>query len=113
MGIKVISVETNQCVRILDKQENTRVIHLALFQGIAKEHRAATTIEMKVSENPVLQNVRVDPTIVCMSFKKIGFSICLPDENWKIQSVDSDRDVFNEKLSKEEVMAATQAEEPR
>lgn len=63
----------SRCVRILGKQENIRVMQLALFQGIAKKHRAATTIEMKASENPVLQNVQADPTIVCTSFKKNRF----------------------------------------
>lgn len=60
-------------MRILGKQENIRVMQLALFQGIAKKHRAATTIEMKASENPVLQNIQADPTIVCTSFKKNRF----------------------------------------
>lgn len=63
----------SRCVRILGKQENIRVMQLALFQGIAKKHRAATTIEMKASENPVLQNIQADPTIVCTSFKKNRF----------------------------------------
>lgn len=60
-------------MRILGKQENIRVMQLALFQGIAKKHRAAATIEMKASENPVLQNIQADPTIVCTSFKKNRF----------------------------------------
>ncbi|KAF3821713.1 hypothetical protein GH733_009755 [Mirounga leonina] len=101
LGIKVINVETNRCVRILGKQENIRVMQLALFQGIAKKHRAATTIEMKASENPVLQNIQADPTI---------FTKREPEDT---KSADSDRDVFNEKPSKEEVMAATQAEGPK
>lgn len=60
-------------------------MQLALFQGIAKKHRAATTIEMKASENPVLQNVQADPTIVCTSFKKNRFyMVCdiLSDGNY-------------------------------
>jgi hypothetical protein len=66
-------------VRILGKQENIRVMQLALFQGIAKKHRAAATIEMKASENPVLQNIQADPTIVCTSFKKNRFyMVCDP-----------------------------------
>ena len=60
-------------MRILGKQENIRAMQLALFQGIAKKHRAAATIEMKASENPVLQNIQADPTIVCTSFKKNRF----------------------------------------
>ncbi|GAB5566912.1 peptidylprolyl isomerase domain and WD repeat-containing protein 1 isoform X2 [Prionailurus iriomotensis] len=114
LGIKVINVETNRCVRILGKQENIRVMQLALFQGIAKKHRAATTIEMKASENPVLQNIQADPTIVCTSFKKNRFYMEFTKrEPEDTKSADSDRDVFNEKPSKEEVMAATQAEGPK
>nr|XP_017200238.2 peptidylprolyl isomerase domain and WD repeat-containing protein 1 isoform X2 [Oryctolagus cuniculus] len=113
LGIKVINVETNRCVRILGKQENIRVMQLALFQGIAKKHRAAATIEMKASENPVLQNIQADPTIVCTSFKKNRFYMFTKREPEDTKSADSDRDVFNEKPSKEEVMAATQAEGPK
>nr|XP_005301043.1 peptidylprolyl isomerase domain and WD repeat-containing protein 1 isoform X2 [Chrysemys picta bellii] len=113
LGVKVINVETNRCVRILGKQENIRVMQLALFQGVAKKHRAATTIEMKASENPVLQNIQADPTIVCTSFKKNRFYMFTKREPEDTKSADSDRDVFNEKPSKEEVMAATQAEGPK
>ncbi|NXX98471.1 PPWD1 protein, partial [Centropus bengalensis] len=73
LGIKVINVETNRCIRILGKQENIRVMQLALFQGVAKKHRAAITIEMKASENPVLQNIQPDPTVICTAFKKNRF----------------------------------------
>lgn len=62
-----------RCIRILGKQENIRVMQLALFQGVAKKHRAAITIEMKASENPVLQNIQADPTIICTAFKKNRF----------------------------------------
>uniref|UniRef100_A0A7M4FIJ0 peptidylprolyl isomerase n=1 Tax=Crocodylus porosus TaxID=8502 RepID=A0A7M4FIJ0_CROPO len=145
LGIKVINVETNRCIRILGKQENIRVMQLALFQGVAKKHRAAVTIEMKASENPVLQNIQADPTIVCTAFKKNRFYMCFyhgilagckgmatdcldvqitvlgidtytsftKREPEDTKSADSDRDVFNEKPSKEEVMAATQAEGPK
>lgn len=62
-----------RCIRILGKQENIRVMQLALFQGVAKKHRAAITIEMKASENPVLQNIQADPTVICTAFKKNRF----------------------------------------
>lgn len=75
----------SRCVRILGKQENIRVMQLALFQGIAKKHRAATTIEMKASENPVLQNIQADPTIVCTSFKKNRFyMVCGSTKRWTL-----------------------------
>ncbi|MEE6458392.1 hypothetical protein FKM82_000276 [Ascaphus truei] len=113
LGIKVINVETNRCVRILGKLENIRVVQLALFQGVAKKHRSATTVEMKASDNPVLNSILPDPIIVCTAFKKNRFYMFTKREPEDTKSAESDRDVFNEKPSKEEVMAATQAEGPK
>ncbi|KAJ8261196.1 hypothetical protein COCON_G00169190 [Conger conger] len=113
LGIKVINVETNRCVRILGKQENIRVVQLSLFQGIAKAAQAATTIEMKASDNPALQSSEPDPVIFCTAFKKNRFYLFTRREPEDTKSADSDRDIFNEKPSKEEVMAATQAEGPK
>merc|ERR1712142_298601 len=61
LGIKVINLETNRCVRILGKLENVRFVKLCLFQGIAKTHNIAPTIEMKASDNPALQSSEPDP----------------------------------------------------
>lgn len=126
-------------MRILGKQENIRVVQLSLFQGVAKALQAAPTIEMKASDNPALQNHDPDPIIFCTAFKKnrfymverrsiskmfvvysppfcskpkfaFQFSKREPEDT---KSADSDRDIFNEKPSKEEVMAATQAEGPK
>ncbi|XP_062870675.1 peptidylprolyl isomerase domain and WD repeat-containing protein 1 [Trichomycterus rosablanca] len=113
LGIKAINVETNRCVRIFGKQENIRVVQLSLFQGIAKTLKAAPTIEMKVSDNPALESSDPDPTIFCTAFKKNRFYMFTKREPEDTKSADSDRDVFNEKPSKEEVMAATQAEGPK
>ncbi|KAF5881916.1 peptidylprolyl isomerase domain and WD repeat-containing protein 1 [Clarias magur] len=113
LGIKVINVETNRCVRILGKQENIRVVQLSLFQGVAKTLKAAPTIEMKASDNPALQSTDPDPTIFCTAFKKNRFYMFTKREPEDTKSAESDRDVFNEKPSKEEVMAATQAEGPK
>ncbi|XP_048875534.1 peptidylprolyl isomerase domain and WD repeat-containing protein 1 [Brienomyrus brachyistius] len=113
LGIKVINVETNRCVRILGKQENIRVVQLSLFQGIAKVTKTAPTIEMKASDNPALQCSEPDPTIFCTAFKKNRFYLFTKREPEDTKSADSDRDIFNEKPSKEEVMAATQAEGPK
>lgn len=48
-------------------------MQLALFQGVAKKHRAAVTVEMKASDNPVLQNIQADPTLISTAFKKNRF----------------------------------------
>ncbi|KAJ3605830.1 hypothetical protein NHX12_027874 [Muraenolepis orangiensis] len=113
LGIKVINVETNRCVRILGKLENIRVVQLGLFQGIAKTSNVAPTVEMTASDNPALQNKEADPTIFCTAFKKNRFYMFSKREPVDTKSAESDRDVFNEKPSKEEVMAATQAEGPK
>lgn len=113
LGIKVINVETNRCVRILGKLENIRVVKLSLFQGVAKACNTAPTIEMKASDNPALQSTMPDPTIFCTAFKKNRFYMFSKREPEDTKSAESDRDVFNEKPSKEEVMAATQAEGPK
>lgn len=113
LGIKVINVETNRCVRILGKLENIRVVQLSLFQGVAKSMKVAPTVEMKASDNPALQSIEADPTIFCTAFKKNRFYLFSKREPEDTKSADSDRDIFNEKPSKDEVMAATQAEGPK
>lgn len=126
-------------MRILGKLENIRVVQLSLFQGVAKTMQVAPTVEMKASDNPALRSVEPDPTIFCTAFKKNRFymvrkqnltftslwfmfyrgqSVCFYSKFTKreaedTKSADSDRDIFNEKPSKEEVMAATQAEGPK
>lgn len=64
------------------------MVQLGLFQGIAKVHHAAPTIEMKASDNPALQRAEPDPTIFCTAFKKnrfymvgtAGLSLCGTDK---------------------------------
>ncbi|RXM96902.1 Peptidylprolyl isomerase domain and WD repeat-containing protein 1 [Acipenser ruthenus] len=109
----ITHIACTKCVRILGKQENIRVVQLGLFQGIAKVHHAAPTIEMKASDNPALQRAEPDPTIFCTAFKKNRFYMFTKREPEDTKSAESDRDIFNEKPSKEEVMAATQAEGPK
>lgn len=128
-------------MRILGKLENIRVVQLSLFQGVAKAMQVAPTVEMKASDNPALENVEPDPTIFCTAFKKNRFYMVRSHDAQRegdkaaaflrllihlfssfkfskrepedTKSADSDRDIFNEKPSKEEVMAATQAEGPK
>ncbi len=84
---------------------------------------------MEISDNPNLRKDTSDPTLFCTAYKKNRFYMFTrrePDETNKRYDVtailfiatplychapfsgDSDRDVFNEKPSKEEVMGATQ-----
>lgn len=44
-----------------------------MFQGVALAMKVAPTVEMKASDNPALDNVEPDPTILCTAFKKNRF----------------------------------------
>ncbi len=86
---------------------------------------------MKASSNPNLQLVKHDPTIFCTAYKKNRFFLFTkrePEETKKsvrfiqlkniflfvnsiqnaFDSADNERDVFNEKPTKEEIVAATE-----
>ncbi|BFY99385.1 hypothetical protein BsWGS_02425 [Bradybaena similaris] len=107
MGIKVINLHTNKCQRWLGKTENIRFLHLGLFQGAGKAKQPMDA-EMTASDNPILQNVFVDPILVCTAFKKSRFYLFSRREPDESRSFENERDVFNEKPSKEEIVAATQ-----
>jgi len=106
IGIKIINTYTNKCVRILGKNENVRFLRIALYQGAPKKSKAPLTFEMKASDNPSLDNnVNSDPTLVCSGYKKNRFYMFTRRD---IDHDLGDRDVFNEKPSREEIVAATQ-----
>lgn len=109
LGIKVINTYTNQCVRVIGKNENIRPLKLALYQGIPNKTKAAVTIEMEASDNPALDNISIDPTLFCTAFKKNRFYLFSTREPEDTKSIDAERDVFNEKPSKEDIIAATES----
>ncbi|XP_071811044.1 peptidylprolyl isomerase domain and WD repeat-containing protein 1-like isoform X2 [Apostichopus japonicus] len=108
LGIKVLNLHTNKCNRLIGKPENVRFLNLSLFQGKLNKKSAALTLEMHASDNPSLQSIDTDPTLICSAFKKNRFYMFTRREPDDVKSADADRDVFNEKPSKEEQMAATQ-----
>lgn len=108
LGVKVVNLKTNRCVRVLGKPENARFLHLALFQGTANKPKAAITAAMEASDNPILKNILFDPTLFCTAFKKNRFFMFTSREPADTKGGDNDRDVFNEKPSKEELVSATQ-----
>ncbi|XP_055594558.1 peptidylprolyl isomerase domain and WD repeat-containing protein 1 [Uranotaenia lowii] len=108
LGIKLVNIETNKCAKIIGKNDNLRPIHLALFQGRVKNSKAALTLEHEASDNPTLQSAVNDPTLFCTAYKKQRFYLYsrrLPSD---LQDVD--RDVFNEKPSKEDIISVTEGQ---
>ncbi|KAI8419749.1 hypothetical protein MSG28_008425 [Choristoneura fumiferana] len=131
LGVKIVNLVTNRCASMLGKPENLRPLHLALFQPHGQKHpvystfdspaeafsqgrtnqsKVATTLEMEGSENPTLLSIKTDPTLFCTAYKKnrfYMFSRRSPDD---IKSPDADRDIFNEKPSKEDIISATEGQ---
>lgn len=70
LGVKIINIVTNRCVKILGKSENLRPLKVALLQGSGKKNKAAVTVELEASENPTLEAIKSDPTLFCTAFKK-------------------------------------------
>jgi peptidylprolyl isomerase domain and WD repeat-containing protein 1 len=108
LGIKLVNIETNKCKQIIGKNDNLRPLHLALFQGRVKPLKAAVTLEQEASENPALLAAVNDPTLFCTAYKKQRFYIYsrrLPSD---LQDID--RDVFNEKPSKEDIISVTEGQ---
>lgn len=69
IGVKMVNIETNRCVKILGKGDNLRPLHVALFQGRARRSKAAITLEQEASNNPTLQSHSSDPTMFCTAYK--------------------------------------------
>ena len=57
LGIRVISLRTGACVKIIGLTESMRYLSIALFQGSLTEDKrnAALTLEMKGASNPALE----------------------------------------------------------
>lgn len=77
-----------------------------MISGSAKKNKAAVTLEIEASNNPTLEAIQPDPTLVCTAYKKSRFYLFSRREPDEIQG-DQDRDIFNEKPSKEDTFAAT------
>jgi len=112
LGIKVINLVTNQCVRILGKVENTeRFLRIALYQGIAgRKGKAAKITPELLDKMP-----QPDPTLICSAFKRQRIYLFSRREPAELEeggdAAAGGRDVFNEKPSLEDIMAA-EAETP-
>lgn len=109
LGVKIVNIFSNRLVKIIGKSENLRIMRIALFQGSVMKSKAVVTIEMKASENPILENIQLDPTLFCTAYKKNRFYLFSRREPDDTKSAETDRDVFNEKPSKEDIISATEA----
>lgn len=111
LGVKIYNWKTNRYVTTLGKGEtNFRPLCISLFQGIVYQKTVrkfnADSIESGVS----------DPTLFCTNYKKNRF-YCFSNRYFEEDTTDEsgeiikDRDIYNEKPTREEVMAAVEIEQ--
>eukprot|EP00056_Hartaetosiga_gracilis_P004445 m.75093 g.75093 ORF g.75093 m.75093 type:complete len:644 (-) comp11832_c0_seq9:112-2043(-) len=113
IGIKIINVVTNKCVRVLGKNESVRFLTVNVYQGKPKNAGQATrTIDMEIADNPTLQSVESDPLFICTSLNKSRFYVFSQREP-ELEGGEVGRDKFNEKPTREEQLAATSQTEKK
>lgn len=112
LGVKIYNWKTNKFIRSLGGDEtNFRPLCIGLFQGLVFEKTirkfTIDSIESGVS----------DPTLFCSAYKKNRF-YCFSNRYFEEDTTEGengellkDRDVFNEKPTREEVMAAIEMEQ--
>jgi len=109
VGVKVMNWITNRVARILGHSENLRILQAALYQGIPNKPKATPTVEMAAADNPNLETAKSDPSAFCTAFKKSRFYVFSNrDPETATTTSGGDRDVFNEKPTREEILAATE-----
>ena len=106
-GIKIVNVYSNEGARIVGAPENLRFLNVSLFQGLIKNTTAATSLEVEASDNPGLDEGVCDPTLFVTAFKKNRFYLFTRREPKDYSDSGTERDVFNEKPSKEDIIHAT------
>jgi len=109
LGVKLVNLTTQRVARVFGQREHLRPLALALFQGRPKSlSGTALTTEMEASDNPGLVDHGTDPTLIVTAYKKNRFYLFTNRSAKDLSSVDNDRDVFNEKPSKEDIISATE-----
>ncbi|KAK7677765.1 hypothetical protein QCA50_019317 [Cerrena zonata] len=105
LGIKVVNTITNRVVRLLGKDETVRWMNLTVYQG-APAKKGFTTVAAAASANPLLAEKGIrDPTLFATGYKRPRFYLFTKSEP---EDKSGDRDIFNERPTREEqTMAAS------
>ncbi|KAF6755822.1 peptidyl-prolyl cis-trans isomerase [Ephemerocybe angulata] len=105
LGIKVVNTYNNRVVRLMGKDETVRFLNLTLYQG-APAKKSLVTAAMAASANPILsEKAQRDPTLACTGFKRNRFFLYTRSEPEDTKT--GERDVFNERPSREEQTVAS------
>lgn len=107
LGIKVLNIVTNRVVRLLGKDEVVRFLNFGMYQG-APAKRGLTTMAMAASANPILADKgQRDSTLFCSGYKRSRFYLFTRSEPEDNKT--GERDVFNERPTREEQNIAAAA----
>ncbi|KAJ2781869.1 Peptidyl-prolyl cis-trans isomerase cyp15 [Coemansia interrupta] len=109
-GIKIVNLVANKAVSVLGKPEPYRFVNIALIQSIPDN--ASRRVDLAASANPAAQKPDIDPTIFCTAFKKNRFYMFTRDEPDHTEQ-GTDRDIFNEKPTREEASLAIASKDKR
>lgn len=109
LGVKIINWKTNRCIRVLGKGENIRILNLILYSEIPEKSTASVTVEMEAAENPNIITGEIDPNVIVTGYKKNRFYIFSNRNPEETGDSNNERDIFNEKPSREDQLAATEA----
>ncbi|KAJ2391540.1 Peptidyl-prolyl cis-trans isomerase cyp15 [Coemansia sp. RSA 2611] len=101
-GIKVVDIAGNKVVRVLGKPEPNRFVNIALCQSTPGQNGA--NLELAASANPGAKSAS-DPTLFCTAFKRNRFFMFTREEPDHTDQ-GADRDVFNERPTREEASLA-------
>lgn len=107
----MVNVKTNKVTRLLGKDESVRFLHLSLFQGIATK-KLLTNAALAASNNPLAKSDEEDPTLFCTALKRSRFYMFTrrePDTDPGSKLAGTERDVFNERPTREEQAIASEA----
>ncbi|KAK7202572.1 peptidyl-prolyl cis-trans isomerase [Myxozyma melibiosi] len=96
LGIKVINMVTNRCVRLLGSEDNIRFLNLSVYQG-APDRKDVMTLEMAASDNALVSaSLALDPTVFATAVGKVRFYMFTNYEG-EFAAIKNDRDVLNER----------------
>ncbi|KAJ1643306.1 Peptidyl-prolyl cis-trans isomerase cyp15 [Coemansia asiatica] len=102
-GIKVVNLSTNKVSCVLGKSEPYRFTNIALIQSTLESSNMR--FDLATSKNPAAKVLGLDPILFCTAFKKNRFFIFTREEPDHTEQ-GADRDIFNEKPTREEASLA-------
>ncbi|KJE96934.1 cyclophilin [Capsaspora owczarzaki ATCC 30864] len=108
LGIKVVSIHDNRCVRIIGKVEsNIRILRVAVHPGKLRK-AIGMTLDSQTADNPLLAAAIADPSVFCTALKRQRFYI-FSNREPKEDGSDVGRDILNEKPTREEQLASLES----